>query len=191
MIGAVNRARAVLTALLLTSALGLAGCSDDDPEPAPAPPSSEPASPSTTAASGPTPPEMPDAAKARTDKGAEAFVRYWLEVVNHAQATGETQVLEAMSESTCAGCRGIAEAVTEAYKGGGHIEGGELMVGRLRELPLDYEADWAAYGLGKVAPQMVVTADGRRVESTGGPFRFYAYLAWHNGWKFTWLRTPS
>ena len=134
MIGAVNRARAVLTALLLTSALGLAGCSDDDPEPAPAPPSSEPASPSTTAASGPTPPEMPDAAKGTDAAAAEAFVRFYWDTVNYAQETGDLTGLQSLSSEACDACRGGLRYLEDVFDRNGTIEGGDNSVSNIEVL---------------------------------------------------------
>src|SRR3954470_17037219 len=125
MIGAVRRTRAVLTALSVIPVLLVAGCTDDDPEPKLAPPSSEAptsATHSSTATTVPPQPELPAAAQERSDVGAEAFVRYWLDVVNFAQLTGDTSELGALNDVRCWGCRGIVNAIDSAYQSGGRIE---------------------------------------------------------------------
>lgn len=124
MIGVVNRARAVLTALLVVSALSLAGCSGDEPEPRFAPPSSEaPGSPSTTATSGPAEPQLPEAAKGTDAAAAEAFVKHYWSMVNYAQATGDVDGLRALG-LRCVTCdRGI-DSIVEVYEAGGSIRGG-------------------------------------------------------------------
>lgn len=194
MIGAVSRTRATLTALTLIPTLLVAGCTDDDPKPKFEPPSSDAptsATHSSTATTVPPQPELPAAAQKRSDAGAEAFVRYWLDVVNFAQLTGDTSELGALNDVRCSGCRGIVKAIDSAYQSGGRIEGGEISAGRLRELPLDFGAEWAAYAKARTQPQTVVRGDGTRESHAGSPFDLYAYAAWEDGWSMRWIRTPS
>jgi len=109
MIGAVNRARAVFTALVLASALGLAGCTGDDPEPRFSPPSSEPPeSPSTSAASG--------------DLGPEATVLEWVEARNAAMHDGDLAPVRALTAEECTSCDGILDPIAAVYADGGHFE---------------------------------------------------------------------
>lgn len=124
MIEAVNRARAVLTAFLLASALGLAGCTDD-PEPRFAPPSSAPpASPSTSAASGPTAPEMPEAAKGTDAAAAEAFVKYYWEVVNYAEQSRDLSELRRISSDRCVACQAGIDYLERVFAQDAVISGG-------------------------------------------------------------------
>lgn len=134
MIGVVNRARAVFTALLVASGLGLAGCSGDDPEPQFAPPSSEaPGSPpSTTAAAGPTAPEMPEAAKGTDAAAAEAFVKHYWESVDYAQATGDLDELASLASKECKPCIAGLRYLRGVYARDGVISGGESRVDVLR-----------------------------------------------------------
>jgi hypothetical protein len=191
MIGVVSRTRAVVTALSVIPVLLVAGCTDDDPKPKfePSPSSEAPTSPSTT--TGTATPAMPVAAQQQSDVGAEAFVRYWIEVVNFSQRTGETSGLVGLNDVRCSGCRGIVKAIDSAYRSGGHIEGGDITAGRLRKLPLDFGAEWAAYAKAKAGPQIVVGADGTQETHDGGPFDLYAYVSWNDGWSMRWLRTPA
>ena len=130
MIGLVNRSRTVITAMSLMSVLALGACSDDDPEPELAPPSSSaPSSPSTTAVSGPIEPTMPAAARGTDAAAAEAFVRFYWEMVNYAQATGDVRALTKLSED-CPACRGGVTFIKQVYARGGRLTGG---VGRIHD----------------------------------------------------------
>jgi hypothetical protein len=190
----VTRTRTAITALSCLSVLALGACSDDDPEPkfAPTPSTSAPTSPSTTAASGPAEPTMPAAAGQRSDAGAEAFVRYFIEVLNFAQRTGNTGTLDQISTPNCSACAGYITAIDTAYGGGGRVEGGQIQVGRLRELPKDYGADWGAYGQGRATPQVIFSGDGSKKSYVGGQFPLYVYPKWDGrGWAMQWMRTPA
>ncbi|MBB3044958.1 DUF6318 family protein [Nocardioides soli] len=107
MIGDVSRTRAVLVALLL-STVGLAGCTDDDPEPAPPLPTTEaPTSPSATTAA----PEDP-----------EETVRAWVEARNAALQDGDMAAVRSLTSPTCRSCAGILDPIETVYKNGGHFE---------------------------------------------------------------------
>ena len=131
MIGLVNRSRTVITAMSLMSlmsVLALGACSDDDPEPKladPSPSSSAPSFPSTTAVSGPVEPTMPAAARGTGAAAAEAFVRFYWEMVNYAQATGDVESLLELADQHCRACRGGAHFLADTYERGGHIYGGK------------------------------------------------------------------
>ena len=125
MIVGVSRTRAGLTAAVAISTLALLGCSDDEPEPKFDPPSSEaPASPSTTAASGPVAPTMPATARGTDAAAAEAFVKFYWVMVNYAQATGDLSGLASLSSKECAACRAGADSLREIFAKGGQIVGG-------------------------------------------------------------------
>jgi hypothetical protein len=192
MIVAVTRTRAVLAALSCLSVLVLGACSEDDPKPrlAPAPSGSDSpkasASPSSVAE-----PTMPTVASDDSEAGAEAFVRYWIEMVNYAQRTGDTSGFEELNDIRCAGCRGMVDAIDSAYSAGGHIEGGTLRAGRLRGLPVDFGAEWAGFARARTSAQTVMHGDGTKESHGGAPFDLYTYLDWDDGWSMRWLRTPS
>lgn len=180
--------------LPLLALLVLGGCSGDDPEPKfePAPSSAPTATDPTQSPTGPVEPTLPAEAEADTKTGAEAFVRYWIERVNFAQSTGVTGKLERLNDVRCSGCRGVVEAIDAAYTTGGRIEGGEWSAGRLRELPVDYGADWAAFAHAQTESQRVFGADGHTTKYSGAAFKLFVYVAWtDDAWSMRWLRTPS
>ena len=106
--------------LALIALLGciLAGCSDaasDDPTTTPteSPTSSE----RDVIASVPT---LPPAARKDTLKGAEAFIRHYIELRNYASNTGDTKEFRAASDS-CSGCDKYAQLYEKTYAKGGFI----------------------------------------------------------------------
>ena len=70
-----------LRRLLITGvaviALAAAGCTADD-DPPDSPPTTPATGPMTTSVEAPTPPELPDEARAHTTAGAKAFVRFYI-----------------------------------------------------------------------------------------------------------------
>lgn len=115
-----------LAALVLTLCLLVSGCGGDDPQPAPSPTKSP--SPSETT---PTPPEMPEAARERDRAGSELFVRHYIELLNHAQSTGETAPMREAEEPTCRSCKSIREDLENLYASGGSLEGGSWKIARV------------------------------------------------------------
>lgn len=193
--------RNAFVALLLLAAA--AGCADgagsaaaDPSQPVSVTTSSRPAttsaSESTAVESGPVEPTLPAAAMKRTDRGAKAFARYWVALVNYAAATGDTARLRLLSDTRCAGCRGLLRGIETPYGRGGHVEGGVWSIGPLKSLPLDHGADWAGFAEGQASPQLVVDPVDGSVAYRGGAFHFYSYLGWtESGWIMRWLRTPE
>ncbi|UMG93577.1 DUF6318 family protein [Nocardioides sp. TF02-7] len=116
--------------------LALVAC-DDEPEPTP-----EPTAPSSTAVSetstpteptptGPVEPTLPAAAEEATKAGAEAFVEYYVALINYAQKTGDVATLTDIAEPACEGCRAGTDSIAEIYRRGGRITGGAYEVRRL------------------------------------------------------------
>lgn len=76
---------------------------------------------------------MPALAKEPTQAGAEAFVRYYWDLVNYAQATGDTKGLRSVSAETCEPCQGGIDALENIVnERGGKITGGEYSASNLR-----------------------------------------------------------
>nr|WP_246416454.1 DUF6318 family protein [Nocardioides luti] len=125
-----------MVAGLLALSLGLGACSGDHPQPKIAPPeSSAPTSGSPSAEPGPVEPTMPAAAKRHDAAGAEAFVEYYWELVNYAQATGEVAQLRQVALKSCSACSGGLRGIVDTYEAGGSITGGEIEVVTRRASP--------------------------------------------------------
>src|SRR6478736_5308400 len=112
-------AAALLTAAVLTGT----ACTSGQASPGATPSSGSPAT-SSSASPTPTPtptasykpadasgraqnvpvPVLPEAAKAETKEGLEAFARYWYSALSYAYETGDMGPLDSVSAPTCASC---------------------------------------------------------------------------------------
>ncbi|HEY0888138.1 MAG TPA: DUF6318 family protein [Nocardioides sp.] len=75
---------------------------------------------------------MPEAARAHTPEGAEAFVRHFWAVVDYGRETLDTEPIRALSRSDCKGCLGGIRALGEIRKHGGRIRGGQTTISELK-----------------------------------------------------------
>jgi hypothetical protein len=101
-------------------------------------------------------PVLPTAAAANTKAGAKAFVQYYIELINHAQATGDVTELARAEADTCGSCASGREYLGDVYDGGGHIEGGDLQIeirSGLRNPSID---GWTVDGRLTYGPQTVI-----------------------------------
>ncbi len=103
----------------------LSGCDSEaaTPDASGASPSVASASPSPSASS-PSPSASPSvaipaAARVKSDKGAEAFVRYFFDQVNVAWTTPDPRAIESNSEEGCKSCASLATTAAE-LKSKGH-----------------------------------------------------------------------
>jgi hypothetical protein len=123
--------RTPVTGIVLASAMSCAliACSAEagpQATPSPTTPTTPwPTTPSVTTATakptGPVEPELPKAAEASNRAGAEAFVRYYIALINFAGSTGHTTELKRHS-SGCSSCDNLASAFQETYERGGHYD---------------------------------------------------------------------
>ncbi len=100
-------------------ALSLGSCSDEKPPPVPPTTATTPANPDAT------PPPMPVRAQEDSRQGVTDFVKYYLDVFNYANHSGDTEELGRLSSPSCSACESYIEAIESLYGGGGAIEGGE------------------------------------------------------------------
>ncbi|MEZ0164064.1 DUF6318 family protein [Kineococcus sp. LSe6-4] len=127
----------VATAAGLALAGLLASCSNATP------PAPEPAAPATATATGgtrhehdagtlkatssrtpaatisqPPPPARDELIDVHDETGASLFAAYFLRVLNHARATGDSSTLHSISIDSCTGCKFYADVVDEYQKRG-------------------------------------------------------------------------
>ncbi|SFE54428.1 hypothetical protein SAMN05216574_104136 [Blastococcus tunisiensis] len=76
---------------------------------------------------------VPDEARTKDAEGAEAFLRYWIDLLNRQQAIPDGQPLRDLSTSDCYECLRIAKAFDDASASGWRYEGGELSLNDLAE----------------------------------------------------------
>lgn len=141
---------------LALSAVLLAGCTGEP----------EPREPDPTGSTGPkptaTPPPLPEAATQETPDGAASFVDHYLEVLNYAAHTGDTDSLRALSGSECGSCEKYIDIVDTTYKSGGAYEEGDWSVADVQVS--DQGTYWTVTG-------PVTTAGGRKRDDTNSKFQ--------------------
>lgn len=72
-------------------------------------------------------PVLPEAAKAETKEGLEAFARYWFELLSYGYETGDVSRLVALTSPGCRSCERAKAVIT-----GWHADGRWLVGGRTR-----------------------------------------------------------
>ena len=135
-------------AVFISSALVLTACNSGGNPPGNEGPSSASASASATVSATATPsataiykpadakgkaenvpvPVLPEAAKAETKEGLEAFAKYWYATLSYAYETGDTSPMEAISSTTCASCLRVKEVVEGWHSEGRWLAGGKMIV---------------------------------------------------------------
>jgi hypothetical protein len=100
---------------------GLAACGgEDNPKPAPLPTPSTTTGPSHSATTEGTTPQ--------------AFVRYYVQVLNDATADGDTQRLREISAQHCKSCHAMRRTIERIYRAGGHIESNGWIIKQIKLL---------------------------------------------------------
>lgn len=142
-----RRQRTVVAAIVTAFLLSITACIGGGAPP-PASPADESSSPSvsSTPTATPTPtatykpadatgraqnvpvPVLPEAAKAETKEGLEAFARYWYSTLSYAYETGDMEPLELVSSPTCVSCGRVKEVVQGWYSEGRWLAGGKMVV---------------------------------------------------------------
>lgn len=144
-----TRLRYSAAAVLAASALVLTACNGGGNPPGndlTSPSTSESASASATPSPTPTPsaaykpadakgkaqnvpvPVLPEAAKAETKEGLEAFAKHWYDLMNYAYETGDLAPVSAVSGPNCASCNKVRDTLVAWNSDGQWIEGGTLAV---------------------------------------------------------------
>jgi hypothetical protein len=85
-----------------------------------------PAGPGTSSPIGP--PQLSDDARAATQAGAVAFVKYWFSALTYATVTGDTAPFQAASATNCAACTSAVQAVHAGWQDGHQLRGGVYTV---------------------------------------------------------------
>jgi hypothetical protein len=141
--------RACVSALVFISLMSVTACSSGGTPPAGSPPSdaqspSAPSTPTPTATPSPSAvykpadatskaqnvpvPVLPEAAKAETKEGLEAFARYWYALLNYSYETGDMSRISAISSPACALCGKVFPGIQKWNSEGRWIIGGTVTV---------------------------------------------------------------
>lgn len=180
----------LLPAALAVGLVLLAGCSgDDDPEPKISPTDSSSVASTPTPSptpSGPVEPTMPAEAEGEDAAAAEAFVRFYWEMVNYAQATGNVTGLSAVAATSCAACASGLDGIVDTYAAGGSISGGRVSVenARAREISSRSGSAFSVEVTARVNPQTISEPGQRPEKFDGGPVNFKIVVRSNvDGWK--------
>ena len=170
-------------ATLVVVPLLVAGCSDD-PEPrfeeSPSPSPSE----STSAAA------EPKAWEVKSEAGAVAFARHWMDVFNEAMPTGDTRQLNALSEPACKTCSAFAKRLESIYDNGGFYKspGWRILQADASDKMPAGRAVLALRVL-QGAERYKDTGDSKVVENRASRASYSANLIWTRGsWRVQELR---
>lgn len=101
----------------------------------------ESADPSEEKTPAPTAPAMPEIAQDESAAGAEAFVRHYIDVLNYAAVTGETEELKQLAHDDCEGCRAYEKTFDEIYAADGFIRGAEWEITAVEQEQLETHVD--------------------------------------------------
>ena len=147
---------------LVLGTLALTGCSakqeaSDTLPTASATPSAEELPPL-----GPADFPVPDEARTKDAAGAEAFLRYWIELLNRQQAIPAGQPLRDLAAPDCYECLRIAKAFDEAAAAGWRYEGGELSLNDVVEPQVGAEVASLIFGA-RVEPLTIRDSSGAPV----------------------------
>ncbi|MBB6404268.1 DUF6318 family protein [Arthrobacter sp. AZCC_0090] len=129
---------ATLAAGLTLTACGNSGQSQAEQSASPTASASATATPSPTAAYKPADskgkaqnvpvPVLPEAAKANSKEGVEAFARYWYDLLNYGFETGQLGPIREVTNSTCAMCGKVFPGIEKWSSNGRWIVGSEIQV---------------------------------------------------------------
>lgn len=140
-----SRRRSTVAALLTVLLLPATACTIGQAPPSAAPSAESPAaSASATPTATPTPtasykpadasgraqnvpvPVLPEAAKAETKEGLEAFARYWFQLLSYGYETGDTKRLVELTSPGCESCEHANKVITGWHNGGRWLVGGRI-----------------------------------------------------------------
>ncbi|WP_415002849.1 DUF6318 family protein [Aeromicrobium sp.] len=87
-------------------------------------------------------PVVPVAAGENTPEGAEAFLHYYIEVINYASHTGDTGPLQQASTPDCTGCQDYVNHFNEWDARGGSTTDGDWSISEIEQVPHATDAAW-------------------------------------------------
>jgi hypothetical protein len=169
-----------LMAGLLTGAAVLSGCSEKQEANDSLPTASATPTEEELAPLGPEDLPMPAEARTQDAAGAEAFVRYYIELINRTSDVMDAGPLREFSDEGCEDCDRIVTRAEEAVAAGQDYEGGEITVrGTGEPLLRDDTAELAI----RVDQARFTVLDASGVPTDGGSEAFSDVLG---GVTLTW-----
>ncbi|SHG43033.1 DUF6318 family protein [Geodermatophilus nigrescens] len=185
-----RRTRLAAAALTLATAL-LSACAAEAEAPSESLPTTS--APATTTAALPVvgPPDFPVPPEARTQDaaGAEAFLRYWIDLLNRQRAIPAGQPLRDLGPD-CDECRRIANNYDEAAAAGNRYVGGEVTITAVAQPALNGAVTQYSFSARR-EPVTLVDSSGNVLEAqpdAAPQLSSGLYLEWDEGtrsWRVT------
>ena len=147
-------------ALLVATAV-LSGCSEKQEASTTLPTTSAAETTQALPTVGPADFPVPDEARTKDAAGAEAFLRYWIDLLNRQQGIPAGQPIRDLGPE-CRECLRIAKAFDDAAAAGYRYEGGELSLNDVTEPRLKDDGASIAFGA-RVEPLTIRDAAGAPV----------------------------
>lgn len=189
--------RSIWRLLVMAAVFGAAGCNAADTGASghTGTPDSTRSMPVTSTSNGGTPTSrpsavvVPEAARAHTQAGAEAFARFYWESVSSATASGVTSSIESMALESCIACGAVPRAVAKRNAAGTHADSPSMDIRLVSARSGDgdtYVVDVA----GREAPVHIVDRHGSVVTTTEpGVFTWATTVVWRDGrWRVASFR---
>jgi hypothetical protein len=111
---------------------------------------------------------MPSSAQGESREAAAEFVGHWVQTLNYATESGDTEGIKSLAAKDCRSCADFANTLDQIYGAGGHVEsaGWELE----SAVPVaDQPATEPSFQLAlKLAPQTVYQSKGAKPEKFNG-----------------------
>lgn len=133
------------------------------------------------------PTERPEYARQAGEAGAERFAGYWVEALNEASDTGDTEALRSLSATSCAACTDFANQLDTIYGADGRVESEGWQVGKVVPEAGATDDDVTLLVTFQVPPQKVYpSADAEPESYEGGEQAFRMTLTREDGdWTIT------
>ncbi|MGR7026319.1 hypothetical protein [Geodermatophilus sp. URMC 62] len=183
-----GRIRLTAAAVALGTTL-LTGCGGGDETPSQTLPSAT-AAPTTEALPVVGPADFPVPPEARTQDaaGAEAFLRYWIDLIDHQRAIPAGQPLRDLGPD-CGECQRIARNYDEAAASGNRYVGGELTLNDVPPPVMAADTVYISYGIRQESVQAVDSAGALIDSQPSAPNVFGGInLTWSTAHQ-TWVVT--
>ncbi len=181
--------RRTAAALVVVPLFALASCSGDPHKPPPYTPSPTPTASTSPTPTGPVAPTLPAAAKKHTRAGAEAYVRYYVDVLNYAQVADDLEAMATVTSRECVECQTVLRSLQENHKTGAKTEGGKWTVIAFSNAHPHSGGEYSFVTTINQTPEIVTAPNGHTEHYTGGKVSYTFDTAWSEvrGWRITWL----
>jgi hypothetical protein len=111
---------------------------------------------------------MPSSAQGADRAAAEEFVGHWVQTLNYATASGDTEGLKMLATRDCISCANFANTLDQIYGAGGHVESAGWALESAVPVADQPETEPSFQLALKLAPQTVYQSEGAKPEKFRG-----------------------